>query len=615
MSLINLNQKGRIKSKILCKYFILGKCIKGKKCPYLHSQIGRSTNLADRECPMYSIGFCKNGPVCKFSHIKKDNYSNDESEEIMKEEKDNSIEEEEEEEEEEGDEDATSTTPLAEDFINDSETEKEKNNKKNISETYKNNIENNKNNNKNENDFKFHLVPIWYLEYYYSKPISVLFSELEKKNLPEVLSLQKKYGFANDEQNISTVQPFAKKNNFNMNTLNLNFNNFNMNFDFNNNNMSYTPKQRQLYQDIPYKEKDNIFPAPYYSNKDNIEYIINQDKNIYYYLIKCKKYKTIKKSYETSIIKLPEILYNKYKDIDLIINNLSIIIIIFNSEFSDFAGFAKLQYPIIKNNQNDENDNEIISQNIYKIKWLWKDRMNYSEVSHLMNKADNDHFLNEGKNGCPIDKDLGNFICRLMIKRITKEEFTELVNEKKIFENNQIQLKQYLQNFKRYKYDYYDDYQYNNIYYYNNYQFDEKYYYNYNDIMYYNDYDKNIANKNNNEQYNYKSMNKYEDFGYSLKKAHHSHNNHIKKHEHKHNIIDESKYERKKRKKHEKRSRSRSRSRKRKRSHNHSDSHDRRYYRKRESDDYSNYYKHKRYNEKDKKIYSQISKEYTVSKQ
>ena len=35
------------------------------------------------------------------------------------------------------------------------------------------------------------------------------------------------------------------------------------------------------------------------------------------------------------MIKLPEILYNRYKDIDLIINNLSIIIIVYNSENSD----------------------------------------------------------------------------------------------------------------------------------------------------------------------------------------------------------------------------------------------------------------------------------------
>ena len=56
--------------------------------------------------------------------------------------------------------------------------------------------------------------------------------------------------------------------------------------------------------------------------------------------------------------------------------------------------------------------------------------MPFSEVSHLMNRADDDHFLIEGKNGCPIDKDLGNYICRLMIKRLTQEEIFELIYEK-----------------------------------------------------------------------------------------------------------------------------------------------------------------------------------------
>ena len=59
-------------SKIICKYFILGKCIKGEKCPYLHSQFKlEQDEISDRECPMYSIGYCKNGSMCKFIHIKK----------------------------------------------------------------------------------------------------------------------------------------------------------------------------------------------------------------------------------------------------------------------------------------------------------------------------------------------------------------------------------------------------------------------------------------------------------------------------------------------------------------------------------------------------------------
>ena len=60
-------------SKIICKYFILGKCKKGEKCPYLHGQFKLDQDdISERECPMYSIGYCKNGSLCKFIHIKKD---------------------------------------------------------------------------------------------------------------------------------------------------------------------------------------------------------------------------------------------------------------------------------------------------------------------------------------------------------------------------------------------------------------------------------------------------------------------------------------------------------------------------------------------------------------
>ena len=157
--------------------------------------------------------------------------------------------------------------------------------------------------------------------------------------------------------------------------------------------------------------------------------------------------------------------------------DLTVIIIIYYYEYDEFEGFAKLLYPII----DEFNENK----KLYKIEWLWKNKMDYSEVGHLMNRADHDHFLNEGKNGCPIHKDLGNYICRLMIKRLSREELIELINEKNIFKN-QILYNQYLQNLKRYQYDY-NDYYYN---YYNNYNYFD---YEYDDDD--NSYNENISHK------------------------------------------------------------------------------------------------------------------------
>ena len=590
MSLTKTNNKFKIKNKIVCKYFILGKCIKGKNCPYLHSQIDKE-NI---ECPMYSIGYCKNGPLCQFSHIKKDKYSEEDSEEMMEEEENEEIEEQ---EENNDDEDATSSTPLAEDYINDSQNE---NNNFKIDKIKNNIVNNNKeSNNKisenfkkyiNKNDIKkdknFHVIPIWYLEHYYDKPISLIFSELESQNLPEVISLKKKYGFSDSDNST------AKKNGLSSNTLNLNFNNFNMNFDLNRN-VPNLPIQNQIYSDFIFNSNYSPISENHLINKDQIEYIINKDINIYYYLIKMKKYKEVKKSYESSIIKLPEILYDKFKNIDLFRNDLTIIIIIYNNEYDVFSGFAKLQYPFIDNEDENESEIEQKRKNLYKIEWLWKNPMPFSEVCHLMNKSDNDHFLNGGKNGCPIHNDLGNYICRLMIKRLSKEEVIELMNEKEIF-NNQIKFNQYLQNLKRYKYDYdYDDY------YYNEYEYDDDYYYDEYNYNYY----------NNNHYSNYdKEMprNKYKNISQYEKNKFEYDDEYYKKKYKKINKISKERSEFKNERKHKKRYRSRSRSKS--RNYYYSEKSNKRHKRRKKSDIYSNN-KHKKNKENTKKIYSQIYKE------
>ena len=72
MSSMKSEKKGGIKSKIICKYFIQGKCTKGDSCPYLHSKVEKPKEITQIECPMYNIGFCKNGRNCHFLHIKKE---------------------------------------------------------------------------------------------------------------------------------------------------------------------------------------------------------------------------------------------------------------------------------------------------------------------------------------------------------------------------------------------------------------------------------------------------------------------------------------------------------------------------------------------------------------
>jgi len=538
MSSVKSAQKGGIKSKIICKYFILGKCIKGENCPYLHSQVEKPKEMIQTECPMYSVGFCKNGPVCHFKHIKKDKYVEEESEEkktdlITNEKEDNSK------------------------MIDKDNIDEKSNDKNNKEDSNKNNnlINNDLNNNLNEEknggqnekisnqeeDVKYPVLPIWYLEHYYDKTISMIFSELEQENSPEVIELKKKYGFTNIEPNLPIVQPMNKKNkiNLNMNTLNLNFNNFNMNLALNNNNQTNITNNTAISNSIQMNNQinqinNNIKFDQYKLKKDSIEYLINKEDNIFYYLIRCKNYDEIKKSSESNTIQLTPELYNKYKDIDIKKKKLTIIIILFDDETDNFAGFAQLKYPLPPKSSvpgegegEGKDDQNKIDVNYYKIEWLWRTKLHYSKVSHLMNRADDDHFIQDGANGCPIDSDLGNYCCRLMIKRLSKEEVKELINEKKIFENQNkilqnLRKEEYNNNYYNTKYNNRDNYQRNyNSNYNNNYK--NNYDYNhYNNS--YKKYDNSSNKKYRDKYYNsspYKYSNKnsmYNDSNYSYKK-------------------------------------------------------------------------------------------------
>jgi len=85
-----------------------------------------------------------------------------------------------------------------------------------------------------------------------------------------------------------------------------------------------------------------------------------------------------------------------------------------------------LEYPIKYNYNNYKKK--------FRINWLWKYGIDYSEVCHLVNKSNQNRFLCEGKNWCPIHPDLGHYMCRLMLKRLNQEEIFELINEKQIFQ-------------------------------------------------------------------------------------------------------------------------------------------------------------------------------------
>ena len=315
------------KLKVMCKYFMMGKCTKGENCKYLHNEQEKEKriNVPKLECPMFNIGYCKNGNMCNYIHKK------------------------------------CETLP---------------------------------------ENFSENILPVWIIEHYLEKPINLIFKELEQQNLPEIIELRKKYNLPinaennnnNNNSNLPILIPLKKNNNQNDN-----------NFD------KYAPK------------------------KNSIENLINSNRLIKYYLVKIDTYNDIITSMEKNTLKINEILKNKLiNEISINNNNLTIITIIFDNENLNYTGFAKIKKLSEINKENND-----LSLNI---EWLWRTKLHYSKLNHLINKSDNDNFFVKGENGCNIDPNLGNYICRLMIKRLSKDEVKELVQEKKIFDNQMISL-------------------------------------------------------------------------------------------------------------------------------------------------------------------------------
>ena len=73
------------KLKVMCKYFMMGKCTKGENCKYLHNEQEKEKriNVPKLECPMFNIGYCKNGNMCNYIHKKCETLPENFSENIL----------------------------------------------------------------------------------------------------------------------------------------------------------------------------------------------------------------------------------------------------------------------------------------------------------------------------------------------------------------------------------------------------------------------------------------------------------------------------------------------------------------------------------------------------
>lgn len=161
----------------------------------------------------------------------------------------------------------------------------------------------------------------------------------------------------------------------------------------------------------------------YAEKKNNIEYMINNKRsNISYFLIKCEKFADVKKSMESNTLIIREDILCKIS-LKNSNKNDTCIAIIFDEENENYMGFLKFKH--------------IIDSITMKVEWLWRTKLHYSKLSHLINKKDNDNYFINAYNGCLIDNELGNYLCRMMMKRLKKEEVREFIQEKKNYEYEQ----------------------------------------------------------------------------------------------------------------------------------------------------------------------------------
>ena len=198
---------------------------------------------------MYNFGFCKNGQNCHFLHIKKDKYIEEKIDE-----KNNDL-----------------KIPFKEEEKND-------------------------NNSENKEKIKYPEIPIWYLEHYFDKSLTLTFSELERKNLTEITELKKKYSFTNIQPNFPIFPGLNKKNKMNLN-------NFNMNFAFNNSKTDNNKTNNNniinslLLNNIKIWLNDSDKKYDKYGSKKNSnEFLLNKQENLFYYLIRYNNLKEIEKS-------------------------------------------------------------------------------------------------------------------------------------------------------------------------------------------------------------------------------------------------------------------------------------------------------------------------------
>lgn len=216
------------------------------------------------------------------------------------------------------------------------------------------------------------------------------------------------------------------------------------------------------------------YPNDVYAYK-KISILENLNLNIRYFFLRYKTFDLVRFSMETDLIIIPE--ENSIIFLEALNSTDDVILIYFDDSTKDFYGFSKVKYHVENyeveeylqenyneiidlyqsqfpsfENTNNSSHNDILNNSMdnfakknlkkfhfIKIEWLWKTKLSFDKVEILRNPLSNfDLFINS-QDGQEISSDLGYYVSRLMIKRLTKEEVQDYLHTKKLLENEKLE--------------------------------------------------------------------------------------------------------------------------------------------------------------------------------
>jgi hypothetical protein len=275
-------------------------------------------------------------------------------------------------------------------------------------------------------------LPIRYLEYIFEKPINIIFQEFEENNQEETMKIKEQY-FGHEGNDIEMQGTYMNKHNKFYQNKKSNSNNKLPNIGNNN------PNRYSQYYGYGYQHDI------YLHKKNSILDILNL--KVRYFFVRSKNMNYVKFAMENNILILnnsPQILikYNEAKK-----SSDEVILIIFDDNEKNFTGYAKFKKDIIAGEQETQLISNLSSEYsldlaeistlpAIRIEWLWKTKLSYTKVELLKNPLnDNEIFINS-RDGQEIAIDIAYYVCRLMIKRLTKEEVREYIENKKLHDEN-----------------------------------------------------------------------------------------------------------------------------------------------------------------------------------